>query len=180
MSRIGKSPIKINDSVKIDIKSGGQFAGQIISVTGPKGTLEVELRPDVNATFKDGEIIFELTSSKSNYYGLYRTLVNNAVVGVTDGYSKELEIVGIGYKAENKGRDLSLNIGLNHPVIFSVPEGINVTVKDNVFVTITGIDKQLVGETAASIRRLKKPEPYKGKGIKYVGEIIKRKAGKAA
>lgn len=184
MSRIGKNPIQLSSSVKIDITDKANiYGGQTVVVKGPKGELSVELRPEVEVNV-EGDVLSVSLAKKSqhrkNYWGLYRSLVNNAVVGVVDGYVKELEIVGIGYKAEKIATGISLTIGLNHPVIFNLPAGVSAEITDSVFVKLSGIDKELVGETAARLRGLKKPEPYKGKGIKYKGEQIRRKAGKAA
>lgn len=188
MSRVGSAPITIESTVKLEkLPEVNRFGGSDYKVSGPKGELIVSLRPVVDLELSDGEANIVTVAEKAKrgvnmgaMQGLYRSLVNNAVEGVTSGYSKELEIVGIGYKAEPQGRDLKLTIGLNHPVIFSVPEGIDAKVADGVRITISGIDKQLVGEVAARIRRLKRPEPYKGKGIRYVDEVVRRKAGKTA
>jgi len=186
MSRIGKQPIKIEAGTDVSItNSNNQYGGQSIQIKGPKGQLMVELRPDVDLTISEG--ILKLATSKTilsreagAYWGLYRTLLANAVNGVVNGYSKELEIVGIGYKAENAVESLKLTLGFTHVIDFPLPKGISVEIKEGVFLKITGIDKQLVGETAAKIRSIRKPEPYKGKGVRYKNEVVKRKAGKAA
>jgi large subunit ribosomal protein L6 len=182
MSRVGRNPITKLNNVQINISDEKSiYGGQLLTVKGPKGELTIDLRPDVKFSESDNEYIIDLVNSKkSNYHGLYRTLVMNAIVGVTQGFEKELEIVGIGYKAEKKGNDVSFTLGLNHPILFKVEEGVSVEVKDSLFLKVSGIDKQKVGETAAQIRKLRKPEPYKGKGIKYSDEIIRRKAGKTA
>lgn len=176
MSRIGKKPIPIPKGVEVKIE------GNHVEVRGPKGKLERTLHPLVRIE-RDGD---ELKVSPVNdsrqaraLWGLSRTLVNNMVIGVTEGYKKVLEIEGMGYRAELAGRELKLTLGFSHPVIFPLPEGIDASVEKNTVITISGIDKELVGQTAATIRRFRPPEPYKGKGIRYRGEVIRRKAGKA-
>lgn len=175
MSRIGKLPITIPAGVTVTLD------GQHLAVSGPKGKLELNIHRRVSVTQAETTLQIGVTDpdlqSDRALWGLTRMLVANMITGVTTGYQKQLEINGVGYKAQSKGRDLVLNLGFSHPVDFTVPEGITTTVEKNI-ITITGIDKQLVGEVAATIRRLKKPEPYKGKGIKYVDEVIRRKAGK--
>ncbi|HEX9804464.1 MAG TPA: 50S ribosomal protein L6 [Candidatus Dojkabacteria bacterium] len=183
MSRIGKEPIKIKDGINVEIKDGGTFRYKTIFVKGPKGELSTDIRRGVKVEFVEGEInVVRDSDSKINraYHGLYRTLINNMVEGVTDGFKKELEIHGVGYRASMKGNDIELTLGLNHPIVFVLPEGITAKIDKNIDIEISGIDKQLVGETAAKIRELKKPEPYKGKGIRYKGEQIRRKVGKSA
>jgi large subunit ribosomal protein L6 len=190
MSRVGKQPIKLNSATVEIADKAGIYGGQQVKVKGPKGELVVDIRPEVkievNAETKELNVIALESNAKgrkskaSAYQGLYRSLVNNAVVGVNQGYQKELEIVGIGYKAENMANGIKLTIGLTHPVEFPFPLGISATIKEGVDITISGADKQMVGEVSAQIRALKKPEPYKGKGIKYKNEVIRRKAGKAA
>jgi len=179
MSRIGKKPIAIPSGV--DVKIEKKDAGIMVSVKGPKGNLVVPMPPKTSLEQKDAELIFTVKNPESKdgraLWGLARSLVNNAVVGVTEGYQKSLEINGVGFKAAVQGKKLVLNVGFSHPVDYALPEGIAAAVEKNV-ITINGIDKQLVGQTAAEIRAIKKPEPYKGKGIKYVDEHIRRKAGK--
>lgn len=176
MSRIGKQPIQIPDGVEIKIE------GQEISVKGPKGELKRIINPEIEAVKKDKEIIVSIKqeSKKSKaLWGLIRTLINNMVQGVVKEHEKKLEIQGVGYRANLEGEDLVLLVGYSHPVKIKRPEGINFTVEKNI-ITITGIDKELVGQIAAKIRKVRKPEPYKGKGIRYVGEVVRRKVGKKA
>ena len=178
MSRIGKTPIEIKSGVEISISES------FVEVKGPKGSLSQKL-PEGISVEKQEEILVvsranDLRETKA-LHGLIRSLINNMVVGVTDGYQKELELVGVGYRAQAKGKNaLELQLGFSHPVKFSAPEGIEFDVPSQTEISITGIDKQAVGQVAADIRALKKPEPYKGKGIRYVGERIIRKAGKTA
>jgi len=177
MSRIGNTPITIPSGVDISLD------GRSISVTGPKGTLERDLPGDITVDV-DGETVTvarpdDETTTKA-LHGLTRSLVNNMVVGVTEGFKKELEIHGVGYRAEAKGPNaLRLNLGFSHPVDVSAPEGITFEVPQQTQVIVTGIDKEVVGQVAANIRSIRKPEPYKGKGVRYAGERILRKAGKA-
>lgn len=176
MSRIGKKPIVIPESVTASI------AAAHVDVKGPRGELRVDFRPEMFVTLKDGQITVAPKANSRIHralFGLTRTLINNAVIGVTEGYVKQLEMKGVGYKAVVEGETLVLHLGFSHPVNFAIPSGIVIEAKKNIL-TISGFDKQLVGETAARIRRLRPPEPYKGKGIKYTGEIIRRKAGKTA
>ena len=183
MSRIGKNPIKIENGVSVEVTSGGKFGNQTVVVKGPKGELSEEIRKGIEVKVEDGNVVLtRVNDSKQNksLHGLYRSLVANMVEGVTKGFEKELELVGVGYRAEVKGNDVELSLGLTHPVLFRIPEGIKVEIADKTEVKISGIDKELVGQTAASIREIRKPEPYKGKGIRYKGEQVKRKAGKAA
>lgn len=177
MSRIGKKPIHIPAGVDITID------GHTVSVKGPKGALKTTLHDHVTVT-KEGTVmnvtIADETEKKDrSLWGLSATLVNNMIVGVTKGYEKKLELVGVGYRAAMQGKDIKIEVGYSHPVIFKLPEGI-VATAEKTAISISGIDKQMVGEMAAQIRRIRPPEPYKGKGIKYVGEQIRRKAGKAA
>ena len=177
MSRIGKKPVNFAKNVKIT------QSGKIVKVEGPKGSLSSSLPDGVSLVISDGNLVIERKSderiARSNH-GLTRTLIGNMVEGVSNGFEKRLEIVGVGYRAEVSGQDLKLVLGFSIPVQYSIPKGIDVKVDKQTNVTISGIDKQLVGRVAAEIRALKKPEPYKGKGIKYAGEYIKRKAGKSA
>lgn len=176
MSRIGKQPIIIPKEAAVKVENGK------ISVKGPKGELSYKIRPEIKAEIKDGSIVISPISKMkktSAFWGLTRALINNMVKGVTQGYEKRLEIEGIGFKALLDGKDLVLSLGFTHPVAVKVPEGVQFKVEKNVIV-ISGFDKDLVGRTAARIRSLKKPEPYKGKGIRYQGEVVRRKAGKKA
>ena len=175
MSRIGKVPVAIPSGVTAEIADG------VLSVKGPKGTLTLTMREEISYTLEDGRILVRpANDSKSAraFWGMQRTLVNNLVTGVTEGYTKVLEITGVGYRANAQGRNLKLQLGYSHDVDFAVPDGIEVKTPDNTTVEISGIDKQKVGQVAAEIRRWRKPEPYKGKGIKYRGEYIFRKEGK--
>lgn len=176
MSRIGKKPVKIPEGVTVKID------GNVVSAVGPKGTLVYQHRPEIKVSADNNTInvdrVAETAKAKS-LHGLTRTLVENLLFGVSKGWNKGLEVVGVGYRAEVAGKDLVLNVGFSHPVKFAAPEGITFEVKQNI-INVTGIDKQKVGETAAQLRRIKPPEPYKGKGIRYVGEVVRKKAGKAA
>ncbi|MDB5182933.1 MAG: hypothetical protein JWO47_717 [Candidatus Saccharibacteria bacterium] len=175
MSRIGKQPIAIPSGVTITVDT------DLITVAGGKGTLSQATLEGVTVTVADGvATVTRINDEPKNRakHGLMRTLVNNMVVGVTTGFSKQLEINGVGYRVAAQGQDLKLNLGFSHDVIFKIPAGIQTKLEQNV-ITISGIDKQQVGQIAADIRKLKKPEPYKGKGIKYVGERIIRKSGKS-
>jgi len=179
MSRIGKQKITVPSGVEITIN------GNEISVKGPKGELKYIHRPEIKVVYKDNIItVTPLNDDKLSkaFWGLTRTLINNLIIGVSEGYKKELEIIGVGYKAEVEGRTVVLSLGFSHKIRYDIPEGINVEQKKekNIMLTISGIDKQLVGEVAANIRSYKKPEPYKGKGIRYVGEYVPRKEGKTA
>ena len=177
MSRIGKKPINIPAGVEVKIDA------QQVCVKGPKGELVTEIHPKVKVESAEQKIVLTIADQEDNkqkaLWGLSRSLVNNMVEGVTKGFEKKLEINGIGFKAQVSGQKLILNVGFSHPVDFDLPQGITAMVEKNVIV-ISGIDKQLVGEIAANIRKIKKPEPYLGKGIKYLDEVIRRKAGKAA
>lgn len=176
MSRIGQLPINIPKEVSFTEKSGK------IVVTGPRGELVLEVPKYLNINQKEtGVIKVELKQSGEykNLYGLFRSLLNNAVIGVSQGWSKSLEMVGVGYRAQTSGEEVTLNIGFSHPVIIKAPPGVTFQVTDNTSIKISGIDKKIVGEIAAKIRSVKPPEPYKGKGIRYLGEIVRKKAGKA-
>lgn len=176
MSRIGRSPIQIPAGVIIEIN------GQQISVKGPKGQLNQIIPNEIKAEILENKAVFSVAQESKNSaacWGLSRAIVNNMVKGVTEGFEKKLEIEGVGYKAVLSGNDLVLSLGFSHPVNVKAPQGITFKVEKNV-VTISGIDKQLVGQVSADIRAEKKPEPYKGKGIHYLGEVIRRKAGKKA
>ena len=176
MSRIGKNPIAIPAGVDVVID------GQNVTVKGPKGTLSHVVAEPITAKIDDGQVVVERPNDERtsrSLHGLSRTLIANMIIGVTEGYKKDLEITGTGYRVVAKGKDLEFSLGFSHTVLVTAPEGIEFTVESQTKFTVAGIDKQLVGETAARIRKLKKPEPYKGKGIHYVGETIRRKVGKA-
>lgn len=177
MSRVGRKPIQIPKNVTVTVKDG------VITVKGPKGELSGKLHSDIDASIKDGEIVLRRNSEEKRVkalHGLWRALIQNMIIGVTEGYVKKLEIVGVGYRAEMKGKCLNLVLGYSHPIVFVPPEGIKIEAPTQTNIVISGIDKHLVGLVAAKIRSFRPPEPYKGKGIKYEGEFIRRKAGKAA
>ena len=177
MSRIGKKPIVIPTGVSVD------RSGQVIKIKGPKGELQSQFHQNIKIDVKDKEIIVtrpDDTKENKALHGLTRALLQNMVTGVTKTYQKTLDIVGVGYRAELKGKNLLLNIGYSHPIYFIPPEGIALQTPTQTQIVISGIDKQLVGLVAAKIRSIRKPEPYKGKGIKYSDEQILRKAGKTA
>ena len=177
MSRVGKKPVRIPSGVEVRIE------GDRVKVKGPKGSLEVAIHPHVTVSIDNGEVRVTVKDendvSDRALWGLFVRLIENMVKGVTEGFEKKLEINGVGYKVSVQGKVLKLEVGFSHEVDFPVPEGLEISVEKNV-ITVSGIDKQLVGETAARIRRVRKPEPYKGKGIKYADEVIRRKAGKAS
>jgi large subunit ribosomal protein L6 len=176
MSRVGKKPIEIPKNVTINLE------GSTCIIKGPLGTLEHKIPRGVIVSNQDGQLVVSRQSDEKldrSLHGLTRTLISNIIVGVTKGFSKELEIEGIGYRAKVEGRVLNLTVGYSHPVNYPMPEGITIEVKDQTKIQVKGIDKQLVGQVAAEIRGIKKPEPYKGKGIRYEGEHIRRKVGKA-
>jgi large subunit ribosomal protein L6 len=176
MSRIGKKPIEIPSGVKIEV------SGRDVTVAGPKGSLTQAVVPGVKIEVNGNELLVlsENQSRKArSFQGLTRSLLANMVLGVSEGIKKVLEISGLGYKAELDGNTLVLNVGYSHAVRFALPEGIAASIEKNTIVTLSGIDKQKVGQVAANIRSIRRPEPYKGKGIRYAGEKIKRKAGKA-
>jgi large subunit ribosomal protein L6 len=175
MSRIGKKPVAIPSGVTADIKDG------VLSVKGPKGTLTLTMRDEISYTVDDASILVKPandTKSARAFWGMQRTLVSNLIEGVTTGFTKTLEITGVGYRANVQGKNLKLQLGYSHDVDIAVPEGIEIKTPDNTTIEITGNDKQKVGQIAAEIRQWRKPEPYKGKGIKYRGEFIFRKEGK--
>jgi len=177
VSRVGKKPIPIAKGVKIEKLNG------TVKVKGPKGELAVNLKPDISVNITEQEVMLDRPSDSRQHksmHGLYRALIANMIKGVTEGYQKKLEIIGVGYRAEMKGKKLQLQIGYSHPVLFSLPPEIAVEIPQPTQIVITGIDKQLVGQVAAKIRAMRPAEPYKGKGIKYEGEYIRRKAGKTA
>jgi len=175
MSRIGRAPIPCPQSVNLDVADG------LITVVGPKGRLTQPLPAGITVRREGDQVIVERSSDERmqrSLHGLMRTLVNNMIVGVTQGFERRLELVGTGYRAQATSRGLSISVGYSHPVVFPAPEGINLGV-DGPRIVVAGIDKQVVGEVAAQIRRIRPPEPYKGKGIRYMGEVVRRKAGKA-
>ena len=175
MSRTGKKPVAIPSGVTASLEGG------VVSMKGPKGTLTIPMADEVTYALEDGKLTVapaNATKRARSFWGMQRTLIQNLVTGVTEGYTKVLEITGVGYRANAQGKTLKLQLGYSHDVDFAVPEGIEIKTPDNTTVEINGIDKQQVGQVAAEIRRWRKPEPYKGKGIKYRGEFIFRKEGK--
>ncbi|MBT3394036.1 MAG: 50S ribosomal protein L6 [Waddliaceae bacterium] len=177
MSRIGKQPIALPKGVDANVKDG------IITVKGPKGVLTQKLIDGIEMHVENDEATVTLAKGheeKKNFHGLYRSLVNNMVIGVTEGFTKTLEMVGVGFRAAVNGNTIDLQIGCSHPTSRKIPEGITAKVEKNTTIVLSGNDKQAVGQFAADIRAMRKPEPYKGKGIKYRGEYIRRKAGKTA
>ncbi len=176
MSRIGRQPITVPAGVTVE------QTGHLIKVTGSKGSLELQLMPDLILNQADGVLTLSRaieTSETQRSYGLMRTLINNMVLGVSQGFTRQLEINGVGFRASVSGNVITLSLGFSHPINFNLPAGVDAKVEKNI-ITLTGYDKQAVGQVAANLRALKKPEPYKGKGIKYVEERIRRKAGKTA
>jgi large subunit ribosomal protein L6 len=176
MSRIGRLPITVPSGVDVTID------GRTLTVKGPKGSLTRELHPDITVAREDDHLVVTRPTEQKTHkqlHGLTRTLVNNMVVGVTDGYRKSLEITGVGYRAAKVGEKLQLNLGYSHPIEIAPPTGISFEVENPTHLAVLGIDKELVGQVAAQVRSTRKPEPYKGKGVRYAGEYIRRKAGKA-
>lgn len=181
MSRIGNAPVAIPAGVEVSINDG------VVKVKGPKGELHQTMDPAITAKVDDGNVTFERASDLKDHrakHGLYRSLVNNMVIGVTTGYKKEMELVGVGYRATSQGQNLELVLGFSHNVVFQLPNEIKIATQSergkNPLITLESHDKQLIGQVAAKIRSLRPPEPYKGKGIRFVGEHIRRKAGKSA
>ena len=177
MSRIGKMPVDMPKGVEAKVD------GQRLSVKGPKGSLELDVHPEMSVVLDDGQIRVERPSDSKNHralHGLSRSLIANMVTGVTDGFSKTLEIVGVGYRADAKGKAITLNVGYSHPIEYKPAEGVELACPNQTTVVVSGIDKQKVGQAAAEIRGFRPPEPYKGKGIRYQGEHVRRKAGKTA
>jgi large subunit ribosomal protein L6 len=176
MSRIGKKPIPVPKGVTVKVEAGG------VDVKGPKGQMRQALPPGVVVALEDGALQARRErpddASLAKFHGLARSLVANAVKGVTEGFRKDLDIVGVGYRAEVKGKQVHFALGYSHPVVFDIPNGIDVAIDKQTHVTVTGIDRQLVGQVAADIRSLRKPDPYKQKGVRYTGEVLKKKAGK--
>jgi large subunit ribosomal protein L6 len=176
MSRIGRLPITVPSGVDVTID------GRNVTVTGPRGSLSRSLHPDMTVSREDGTLVVTRPTEQKTHkqlHGLTRTLVNNMVVGVTDGYRKGLEITGVGYRAALNGKKLTLNLGYSHQIEIDPPDGISFEVENPTRLAVVGIDKELVGQIAAKVRSTRKPEPYKGKGVRYAGEYIRRKAGKA-
>jgi large subunit ribosomal protein L6 len=175
MSRIGKKPIAVPKGVTVTLQP------RTVEVKGPKGTLRQPVPPGVNFELKGAELVAATERpdpALGKYHGLARTLVANAVEGVTNGFKKELDIVGVGYRAEVKGKQVIFALGYSHPVVFDIPQGIDIAIDKQTHLTVTGIDRQLVGQVAANIRQLRKPDPYKQKGVRYTGEVLKKKVGK--
>jgi len=182
MSRIGKQPVVAPSGVTITVNKEN-----VVTVKGPKGELKQTIDRDITVEVKDGQITFARPTDQIRHramHGLYRSLVSNLVKGVTDGYERKLELIGVGFKAANQGNLLDLSLGFSHNIVFEIPKEIKVATAQekgqNPVITLEGIDKQLIGQVAAKIRGLRKPEPYKGKGVRYVGEVVRKKAGKAA
>jgi large subunit ribosomal protein L6 len=175
MSRIGKKPIPIPKGVTVTV------VGDAVEVQGPKGRLRQLCPPGIAFEVKDGQLLARTVREDAElgkFHGLGRSLVANAVTGVTEGFKRELDIVGIGYRAELKGRQVVFALGYSHPIVFDIPQGIDIAVEKQTHITVTGIDRQLVGQVAADIRRMRKPDPYKQKGVRYTGEVLKKKVGK--
>jgi large subunit ribosomal protein L6 len=182
MSRIGKQPVVVPSGVTVAVSKDN-----MLSVKGPKGELKQEIDRDITIEIKDGQVLFTRPTDQIRHralHGLYRSLVDNMVRGVTEGFKKNLELVGVGFKASNQGNLLDLSLGFSHNIVFEVPKELSLKTGqekgDNPKIYLEGIDKQLIGQVAAKIRGLRKPEPYKGKGVRYIGETVRRKAGKAA
>ena len=182
MSRIGKKPVKIPEGVTITVGKDN-----VVTVKGPKGELKETIDRDITVEVKDGQVNFIRPTDQIRHramHGLYRALIDNMVRGVTEGITRKLELIGVGFKAANQGNVLDLTLGYSHNIVFEVPNELKVATAQekgqNPIITLEGIDKQLIGQVAAKLRSLRKPEPYKGKGVRYVGEIVRKKAGKAA
>jgi large subunit ribosomal protein L6 len=175
MSRIGRKPITIPKGVTVEVVDGA------VEVQGPKGKLRQAHPSGISFELADGHLVARTATDDpalGKYHGLARSLVANAVTGVTEGFKRELDIVGVGYRAELKGKQVVFALGYSHAVVFDIPSGIDVTIDKQTHITVTGVDRQLVGQVAANIRRLRKPDPYKQKGVRYTGEVLKKKAGK--
>jgi large subunit ribosomal protein L6 len=175
MSRIGKKPIAIPKGVTVKVGEGA------LDIQGPKGKLTQRIPPGISFEVADGQL--KATTARQDpelgkFHGLARSLVANGVLGVTEGFKRELDIVGIGYRAELRGKQVVFALGYSHPVVFDVPPGIDIAIDKQTHITVTGVDRQLVGQVAANIRRLRKPDPYKQKGVRYTGEVLKKKVGK--
>jgi large subunit ribosomal protein L6 len=175
MSRIGKKPIAVPKGVTVAVKAGA------VEVKGPKGAMTQRVPPGIAFEVAGGELVAKTERADpelSKFHGLARSLMANAVRGVTEGFKKELDIVGVGYRAELKGKQVVFALGYSHPIVFDIPAGIDIAIDKQTHVTVTGIDRQLVGQVAADIRRMRKPDPYKQKGVRYTGEVLKKKVGK--
>jgi large subunit ribosomal protein L6 len=175
MSRVGRKPIAVPKGVNVTVHADA------VEIKGPKGALKQRLPPGVVFEVKGAELVASTTRPDpelNKFHGLARSLMANAVLGVTEGFKKELDIVGVGYRAELKGKQVVFALGYSHPVVFDIPAGIDIAIDKQTHVTVTGIDRQLVGQVAANIRRLRKPDPYKQKGVRYTGEVLKKKVGK--
>ena len=182
MSRIGKAPISVPTGVELKVDSGN-----VVTIKGPKGQLTQQVDPDISVKLEEGEIIVARPTDQKRHrslHGLYRSLISNMVIGVSEGYIKELELVGVGYRASNTGQLLEMTLGFSHPVMFYIPDEVKIEATMErgkpPQIKLESIDKQLIGQVAAKIRSFRKPEPYKGKGIRFKGEVIRRKAGKTA
>ena len=176
MSRIGRLPIDIPAGVTVSVE------GQDVAVKGPKGELSLRVKEPIEARLEDNQVLVTRPDDEResrSLHGLTRTLINNLIIGVTEGFQKSLQVVGTGYRLASKGQGIEFSLGYSHPITVEPPAGITFTVEGNDKLTVSGIDKQAVGEVAANIRKLRKPEPYKGKGVRYAGENVRRKAGKA-
>lgn len=177
MSRIGRKPVPIPSGVEVAV------SGRAVTAKGPKGTLVVECHPDMKVSVQDGSVVVERPTDQRHHralHGLTRSLLSNLVTGVSAGFIKELEIQGVGYRAAMKGSDLEVAVGYSHPVVMKPPTGVTIEVPQPTRITVSGADKQAVGQVAADIRRIRPPDSYKGKGIRYAGEYVRKKAGKAA
>ena len=175
MSRIGKKPIALPKGVSVKIGQGS------VEVQGPKGKLNQYVPPGIVFAQDNGSLVAKLERDEpalGKFHGLARSLIANAVTGVTEGFKKELDIVGIGYRAELKGKQVHFALGYSHPIVFDIPNGIDIAIDKQTHITVTGVDRQLVGQVAANIRRMRKPDPYKQKGVRYTGEVLKKKVGK--
>ena len=175
MSRIGKKPITLPKGVTVKV------VGDAVEVQGPKGKMRQGFPSGIDFELTDGVLVARRSTDDpalAKFHGLARTLVANAVTGVTDGYKRELDIVGVGYRAEVKGRQVVFALGYSHPVVLDIPAGIDITIEKQTHISVTGVDRQLVGQIAANIRRFRKPDPYKQKGVRYTGEVLKKKVGK--
>jgi len=175
MSRVGKLPIEVPNNVKVIIDN------LLVKVEGPNGKLEQEIKDDVAVDIQDNQVIVNRANDSKQaraFHGLYRNLINNMVTGVSTGFTKRLKLIGVGYRAEVKGQNLILNLGYSNPVDYKIPEGINITVEANTTIIATSIDKQKLGQACANIRGFRPPEPYKGKGVRYENEVVRKKVGK--
>ena len=177
MSRLGKTPLKLPSGVEVKV------VGSTATVKGPKGSMDLQLPQEITLEIAEGQVLVnmdEKLATNKAVHGLYRSLMNNSIVGVTAGFEKKLTLIGVGYRAAVKGNNVDLQLGFSHPNQLPIPEGVTVKVDGNVDITISGIDRQKVGQFAADIRSIRPPEPYKGKGVRYVDEYVRKKAGKAA